>query len=180
VELTKSTISDLSLPAGKTDAIFFDDDLPGFGIRLRVGGTRAWIVQYRVDGVQRRQSLGDARKADLNTARAAAKKKFAEVVLGGDPAADKAAAKARAAVTLGPLADQYLALKKPKVRKNTYVADKRYLSTYWKPLRASSIEAITRRTIAARNCRRTWRHGRSPGPPVPQRFLHLADPGRVC
>ena len=98
MEFTKSTIADLSLPSGKSDAIFFDDTLPGFGIRLRAGGKRVWIVQYRVNGQQRRESLGDARKTDLSVARAAAKKKFAEVVLGGDPAADKAAAKARAAV----------------------------------------------------------------------------------
>ena len=159
MEFSKTTIADLGLPAGKSDAIFFDDDLPGFGIRLRASGKRAWIVQYRIDGRSRRESLGDARKVDLNVARAAAKKKFAEVVLGGDPAADKAAAKARAAVTFGPLADQYLALKKPKVRKNTYVADNRYLTTYWKPLRSSPIEGITRRIIAARLNQIVAEHG---------------------
>jgi integrase len=159
MEFNKETISDLSLPAGKSDVIFFDDDLPGFGIRLRASGKRTWIVQYRIDGKSRRESLGDARKTDLNVARAAAKKKFAEVVLGGDPAADKAAAKARAAVTFGPLADHYLALKKPKVRKNTYVADNRYLTTYWKPLRSSPIESITRRTIAARLNQIVTEHG---------------------
>ncbi len=150
MQFTKETISELSLSPGKSDAIFFDDDLPGFGIRLRSGGTRAWIVQYRIDGRSRRESLGDARKTDLNAARGAAKKKFAEVVLGRDPAAEKAAAKAKAAITFGPLADQYLTLKKSKVRKNTYVADYRYLTTYWKPLRNSAIDSIARRAIATR------------------------------
>jgi len=159
MEFTKTTIADLSLPASKTDAIFFDDALPGFGIRLRAGGKRVWIVQYRVNGKQRRESLGDVRRIDLNVARAVAKKKFAEVVLGGDPVAEKAAAKARATVTFGPLADQYLALKKPKIRKNTYIADYRYLTTYWKSLRSSSIEAITRRTVAARLNQIVSEHG---------------------
>ena len=159
MEFTKSNIADLSLPDGKSDAIFFDDDLPGFGIRLRTSGARVWIVQYRINGRQRRESLGDARKTDLSAARTAAKKKFAEILLGGDPAAEKAAAKARAAVTFGPLADQYLGLKEGKVRKNTYVADKRYLTTYWKPLRGSPIEAIARRTIAARLNQIVSEHG---------------------
>jgi integrase len=150
MEFTKTSIANITLPAGKSDAIFFDDDLPGFGIRLRAGGKRAWIVQYRANGRQRRESLGDARKTDLNVARAAAKKRFAEVVLGGDPAAEKAAAKEKAAVTFGPLVDQYLTLKEPKVRKNTYVADKRYLTVYWKPFNKTAIEAVSRRTIATR------------------------------
>jgi integrase len=159
MEFTKATIAALKLPAGKSDAIFFDDELPGFGIRLRAGGTRAWIVQYRVSGRQRRESLGDARKTDLNVARAAAKKKFAEVVLGGDPMADKAAAKAKAAQTFGPLATQYLALKEPKVRKNTYIADQRYLTAYWKPFNKTAIESVSRRTIATRLNQIVGEHG---------------------
>ena len=33
----------LQVPAGKADHIFWDDDLPCFGLRLR-GATRRWIV----------------------------------------------------------------------------------------------------------------------------------------
>jgi integrase len=57
------------------------------------------------------------------------------------------------------LADQYLALKKPKVRNNTYIADHRYLTTYWKPFRRSPIESIARRTIAARLNQIVSEHG---------------------
>jgi integrase len=155
----RETIAVLPMPTGKSDHFEWDDELPGFGIRLRASGTRTWIVQYRVNGRTRRESLGDARKIDLNAARAAAKKKFAKVVLGADPAAEKAEARAKAAVTFGPLADQYLVLKKPTVRKNTYVADKRYLEGYWKPLRGSSIEGITRRVVAARLNQIVSEHG---------------------
>ncbi len=34
-KLTKATVAKLKLPAGQSDAIYFDDDLPGFGLRLR-------------------------------------------------------------------------------------------------------------------------------------------------
>ena len=72
MEFTKDTIAALELPTGKTDLIVFDDDLPGFGIRLRAGGKRVWIAQYRANGAQRRETLGDVRKVDLRAARAAA------------------------------------------------------------------------------------------------------------
>jgi len=150
MEFSKATIAALELSAGKADAIYFDDDLPGFGIRLRSGGKRVWIVQYRVAGRQRRSTLGDCRKIDLATARAEGKRRLAQASLGSDPQADKAAAKARAAVLLGPLVDRYLALKQPKVRKNTYVADKRYLTSYFKPLRGLPVDDATRKQVAAR------------------------------
>jgi len=159
MEFTKEAIAALTLPAGKSDHIHFDDELPGFGVRLRTGGKRVWIVQYRAHGRQRRETLGDLRKIDLKAARAAAQKRFHEIALGGDPQGAKAEAKARAAVTMGPLADQYLEVKKPKVRANTYVADHRYLKTYWKPLRALAVNSITRRHVAARLAEIAATHG---------------------
>ena len=42
MEFTKEAIAALTLPIGKSDLIQFDDDIPGFGIRLRAGGKRVW------------------------------------------------------------------------------------------------------------------------------------------
>src|SRR5665213_554070 len=150
MEFSKETIAAVDLPLGKSDAIYFDDDLPGFGIRLRHGGKRVWVVQYRAAGRQRRSTIGDCRKIDLAAAKAEAKRRLAQAILGSDPQADKAAAKARAAIVLGPLIDRYLALKEPQVRKNTFIADSRYLKNHFKPLRGLSIEDVTRRQVAAR------------------------------
>ena len=58
-----------SLPAGTNDAIFWDDDLPGFGLRCRAGGSKTWVVQYKLGPQQRRESLGDVRKVQLENAR---------------------------------------------------------------------------------------------------------------
>ena len=48
MRLDAKTVAALKLD-GKTDAIFFDDDLPGFGHRLRLGAggklRRSWIAQ---------------------------------------------------------------------------------------------------------------------------------------
>lgn len=159
MEFTKELIAALALPLGKTDLIQFDDELPGFGIRLRAGGKRVWIVQYRAGGRQRRETLGDVRKVDLRAARAVAKKRFAEVMLGGDPQKDKAEARVRAAVTVGPLTDRYLARKKPLVRANTYIADYRYLAGYWKPLHGLAVDKVDRRRVASRLSEILTEHG---------------------
>jgi len=58
----------LSLPAGKTDHIEWDPELPGFGVRLRTGSS-FYVVQYRIGTKQRRESLGDIRKTELEQAR---------------------------------------------------------------------------------------------------------------
>ena len=159
MDFTKENIAGLTLTADKSDAIYFADDLPGFGIRLRSGGRRSWIVQYRAGGRQRRETLGDARRLTLKAARAAAEKRFAQIALGGDPQAGKAAARARAAVTVGPLVDRYLKVKQPVVRLNTFVADERYLRVYWSPLHALPMHTVERRLVAARLGHITTEHG---------------------
>ena len=47
MKLTKATVERLKLPPDKNEAIWFDGGLPGFGIRIRAGGKRTWIAQYR-------------------------------------------------------------------------------------------------------------------------------------
>ena len=73
--------------------------LPGFGVRLR-RQHKSWIIQYRFGGKQRRESLGDVRKVDIEPARKIARQRFAQVELGVDPGAERALANARA-LTLG-------------------------------------------------------------------------------
>src|SRR6516164_8371612 len=107
MQFTKTTVANLSLPEGRTDFVFWDPDLPCFGLRLR-GDTRRWVVQYRFAGQSRRESLGDPRKVSLEDARKAARARFAQVELGTDPKAEQAKAKARieeARQTLGHVSD---------------------------------------------------------------------------
>jgi len=66
---TAGNVAKFTLPVGKTDHIEWDPELPGFGVRLR-SGSAFYIVQYRVGSKQRRESLGDVRKTDLEQARA--------------------------------------------------------------------------------------------------------------
>ena len=46
MRLTKINLSKVSVPQGKNEIIQFDDDIPGFGLRVRSGGSSTWIFQY--------------------------------------------------------------------------------------------------------------------------------------
>ena len=48
MRLTRPNVARLTLSSGKSEQIIFDETLPGFGIRLRAGGKRTWIAQYRI------------------------------------------------------------------------------------------------------------------------------------
>ena len=52
MKLTPQVLTALTLPPGKTDALFFDGEVPGLALRLRAGGTRAWVFQYRLGSKQ--------------------------------------------------------------------------------------------------------------------------------
>jgi integrase len=150
MKLTKATIANLALPAGKNDVIFFDDEIAGLGLRIRAGGKRTWIAQYRVGAKQRRVTLGDVRKLDADKARTAARNRLAQVTLGGDPQADKATARVKAAATLGAVVDTYLAGKKVTLRPKSFDETERYLRKSWKPVHGLPVHKIERRAVAGR------------------------------
>src|ERR1700712_598109 len=108
MRLNKPNVARLNIPAGKSEIIVFDDGLPGFGLRLRQGGKRVWIAQYRLGTKQRRITLGSVELLDPDEARKRARDVLARVQLGSDPQVEKSDARARAVVTLGSVADRYL------------------------------------------------------------------------
>ena len=63
--------------------------LPGFGLRLREGGKRTWIVQYRVGAKQRRVTLGTVETLNADEARKRARSALSKVHLGHDPQLEK-------------------------------------------------------------------------------------------
>ena len=69
--------------------------MPGFGLRLRKGGSRTWVFWYRV-GRQRRKLPIQSKPPPLLPAKANKRAAIlhAEAKLGGDPAGAKAAGKA--------------------------------------------------------------------------------------
>jgi integrase len=154
MKLTQKAVAALMLPAGKSDAIYFDDDLPGFGYRLRKSGDkvgRTYVAQYRHAGQTRRVTLGSASVLGSDQARTEAKKILAQAALKQDPASERKRKAAADRFTFSSLAEQYLAAKKPVVRRRTFTEMQRYLqSSYFRPLHNIPVDAITRRDVAAR------------------------------
>jgi integrase len=148
VRLTRPALANLALPPGRSELIVFDDTLPGFGVRIRAGGKRVWIAQYRMGQKQRRVTIGSLETLDPDQARKEAKSILAKVHLGSDPQAAKTQAKDRAHLTLGAMIEPYFEFASRRLKPRTFVETSRYLRTSWKPLHSLAIEKITRRTIA--------------------------------
>jgi hypothetical protein len=159
----KVTVAALTIPEGKTDHIEWDAEVPGFGVRLR-GGSKRWIVQYRVGVQQRRESLGDVRKVKLEDARKIARQRFAQVELGHDPAAERAKVRqdaARSKLTLASVAARYLSVKQERLRPNTYKQLTWHFGILWAPLGSQPIDQVKRADVAARLQEITKAHGRT-------------------
>jgi integrase len=136
------------LPGRRSEIIAFDDLQPGFGLRLRKGGTRAWVYQYKLGAKQRRITLGNAKTIKLEAARASASKFHAQVRLGFDPAADRIERRVAAAQTFKAALDVYLPRQKARVRPRSYVEIERYLDRYFRLLHEWPLTKIDRRTVA--------------------------------
>lgn len=163
MKITAKTVGALKLPHGKHDAIYFCDDLPGFGYRLRVSAERvrrSWVAQYRSFGRTRRVLLGPAELLNVEQARAAAKKVLARVTLGHDPQAEKIARRQKDTHSLKGIVADYLAFKQRTVRPRTYAEIVRYLTgNFFKPLHNVPIDQITRKDVAARLTKITLENG---------------------
>jgi integrase len=154
MKLDAKSVAALKLD-GKNDAIFFDDDLHGFGYRIRLGANgklrRSWVAQYKRTGATRRMSQS-AEKLGAEQARGWAKKVLAKVALGEDPQADSRARRDRDSLTMRSQVTEFLAAKKPELAERTFIETTRYLTDprYFGPLHKLPIDTITRRDIAAR------------------------------
>jgi integrase len=148
MKLNANSINSLSLPAGKTEAIFFDNDVPGFGIRLREGGSRTYVFQYKIGDKQRRIALGRTSAKSIGKARDEAEILYARVRLGADPAGDKAESVRTAAETFEAITARFLAHKREKLRRRSYTDVERHLLVHGKSLHALQLVKIDRRDIA--------------------------------
>lgn len=164
MKLTAKQFTSAKLKPGETDKIFFDDDLPGFGLRVRAGGSRSWVFQYAVGDKQRRMSLGSATPESFKAVkergedgkertvklgiREQVAQLHAKVKLGADPAGDKTESRKRASDTFDAVAKKFLAAKKETTRPGTYTETERHILKHAKPLNGLQAAKINRRDIA--------------------------------
>jgi integrase len=150
VKLTPQTLVTLVPPSGQSEAVVFDDDMPGLGLRLRSSGTRTWIYQYKVARRGRRVTIGDAGVISLAKARKTAADLHARVRLGGDPAGERFEERARAADTMATALTAYLEHQRAKLRPRSFAQVSRHLLRHSKPLHSLQLAKIDRRAIAMR------------------------------
>jgi integrase len=150
MKLTAKNVAALALPDGKSEAIFYDENFPGFGLRLRGGGSRTWVFTYKLGSQHRRISIGSAAALTAKGARETASELHAAVKLGRDPAGEKFEGRVRAAETMGAILPAYLARQRGHLRPRSYVECERHLLKNCKPLLGLPLAAIDRRAVSVR------------------------------
>jgi integrase len=147
---SQAAVNRIEIPEGRTETIVFDDKLPGFGVRVRAGGKRTWIVQYRIGDKQRRVTLGRVGTLTAERARKEAKGALGKVHLGRDPQTEKFTERARAGVTLGSVVETYLASARRNLKPKTFSEVERSLRRQWAPLSEAPAHLIDRAAVADR------------------------------
>lgn len=106
------------LPAPASGAkITYDRDVSGFGIRVTKGGAKAFVLNYRIAGRERRYTIGSATEWKTTAARKFAADLKAKIRLGHDPLADLETA--RKARTVADLCDRFEEDHLPRLRPAT-------------------------------------------------------------
>jgi integrase len=116
--LTDKIIAKLATPASG-NRISYDGTVAGFGIRITACGARAFILNYRrkVDGRERRYTIGTFPNWSTTAAREEAKRLRRQIDVGADPVGELRAR--RAEPTMVDLADRFLAEHVPRKRAAT-------------------------------------------------------------
>ncbi|KJC59911.1 hypothetical protein UP10_14545 [Bradyrhizobium sp. LTSPM299] len=161
MKLSAKTLHLAKLDPGVADKIFFDDDLPGFGLRVRAGGSRSWVFQYALDEKQRRMSLGPATAESFKTTKSKEDGKpslgirdrvmqlVLDVKAGKDPQGEKVEVRARAADTFEVVAADFLKAKKADIRPGTYDETERHILKHARTLNRLQVGKIKRRDVAS-------------------------------
>ena len=102
IKISKRTVDALSVTCG--DEIFWDRELPGFGVRVYSSDKKKYVVQSRGPGGSRRITLGQ--HGELTAERA--RRKAAEVIDRIKQGADPVPAAPGAALTVAALAERYM------------------------------------------------------------------------
>lgn len=117
--MPKLTIRNIqNIKAGACDVFTWDDELRGFGVRVKPSGRGTFVVQYRNQyKATRRMTLGSVDVLKPEEARRLARAILVKVASGEDPSQDRK--DKHTAPTVKELADRYLAehayvKKKPK------------------------------------------------------------------
>jgi integrase len=124
IKFTDRSLKAIKSPQRPKQLDYFDDSLPGFGLRVSYNGRKSWIVLYRCNGVKGRLTLGRFDVLPLADAREKARDALKAAANGNDPAAQKH--RNRDAPTFKQVAARYIE-EYAKPKKRTWQKDRRLL-----------------------------------------------------
>ena len=147
VKLTNETVR--TLPVKGTDTLYADSETPGLYLRVRAGGSRSFIIQWRQGQFQRRSTVGKVGILSVDEARKKARKLLVGIDDGHDPVAAKARARVEDKQLFGVLVDEYLPIRSKDMKPLSLEQATLHLRKYWKPLHKLPLKKIDRVTVAA-------------------------------
>lgn len=103
-KITKRTVD--TVQSRDRDYVIWDDELPGFGLRVFASGKRSYVIQYRARGRSRRYTIGLHGVWTPETARRQAKAQLGRVAQGDNPAEERELD--RKALTMKQLCEEYV------------------------------------------------------------------------
>ncbi len=142
INLTARVVQGIKAKAVRSE--YFDENLPGFFLRVTPAGVKSYGIMYRHAGQLKRYTIGTTDQWELAAARDEARERIREAARGDDPAAKKK--KGRVAETFGQLAEAFID-QYAKKRKRSWVEDKRIVDVYLKPLKPIKAGAVTRSDV---------------------------------
>jgi integrase len=138
------------------DAVAWDDELRGFGVRFKPSGAGAFVIQYRnSEGRSKRLTLGSVAELTPEEARKLARTKLSGVAHGADPVEEKRAT--RTAPSVAEVCDWYLekaesgellGRRRRPIAKRTLALDRSRINTHVRPLIGDrKVHSLTLRDI---------------------------------
>ena len=129
-KLTKKFVD--SCAPNTKEQFFWDDDLPGYGLRVFPSGKKSYLLQYRHPGRTRRYSIGLHGKYTPDQASEKALLLLADIIKGSDPSADRK--KLNKEINVSELCDDYLLFGCDNKKASTLATDKGRIERHIKPL----------------------------------------------
>lgn len=137
-----------AIEPSQKDQLFWDTEVPGFGLKVTPKGKRAYFIYYRNrSGQQRRPKIGDHGSITLDEARKIAQQQLALVASGTDISAQRQVE--RSVGTVAELADRYLSdYAEAHKKRSSIKTDKANIENHVLPiLGAMAVGDVTRQDI---------------------------------
>ena len=155
IKLTKLFVDNVDTPKevnGKPGQVFYRDSaLPGFGLRVTTGGSKAYIVETRINKKVKRKTLGKQGVLTAEQARKLALNFLSEVASGHNPIAEENLGTIKR-ITLAEAFEDYIVCR--KTLKESTIADyRRCMKDTFEDWKTKPLNTITKNMVEARHAK---------------------------